>query len=67
MSRARARHETVNGRVKNWQSTAQVFRHHRDKHHIVFRAVLVIEQVKIENGKPPFQVEKINDPLLLWE
>ena len=27
MGRARARHETVNGRISNWQALKQVFRH----------------------------------------
>jgi hypothetical protein len=45
----------------------QVFRHSRDKHHLVFCAVLVIEQIKIQNGQPPFQVTEYLDPILAWE
>ena len=63
MEVARARHETVNGRLKNWESMKRVFRHNRDKHHLVFRSVLVIEQIKIQNGRPPFQVDPVVDPI----
>eukprot|EP00957_Ditylum_brightwellii_P034421 2611180-Ditylum_brightwellii.AAC.1 len=66
MGKARARHEMVNGRLKNWQAMKQVF-HHQSKHHFVFCAVLAIEQTKIMNGQPPFQVEKVDDPALQWE
>jgi DDE superfamily endonuclease len=67
MFTARSRHETVNGRLKFWNCLKQVFRHSRDKHHLVFRAVLVIEQIKIQNGQPPFQVTDYLDPILAWE
>ena len=58
---------TVNGRLKFWNCLKQVFRHPRDKHHLVFRAVLVIEQIKIQNGQPPFQVTEYLDPIFAWE
>lgn len=67
MNAARARHETVNGRLKTWKSMKQVFRHSRHKHHFIFRAVTVIEQIKIMNGSPPFQVADVVDPMLAWE
>ena len=67
MNTARARHETINGRLKAWKSMKQIFRHSRDKHHLVFRAVLVIEQLKIMNGRPPFQVDPVVDPMVAWE
>jgi len=36
--RVRARHETLNGRLKNWGILSQVFRHHITRHGDVFRA-----------------------------
>jgi len=67
MNSARARHETINGRLKTWKSMKQVFRHSRVKHHLIFRAVLVIEQIKIQNGQTPFQVNDYVDPIIAWE
>ena len=67
MEKAWARHKTVNGRLKNWSIVKQVFRHPREKHNLAFCAVAVIEQIKIENGQPPFQVDEVVDPTLCWE
>lgn len=67
MNVARARHETVNGRLKTWKSMSTCFRHSKDKHHLVFRAVAVIEQIKIMNGRPPFQCDVVVDPIIQWE
>ena len=64
MNVARARHETVNGRLKNRGILKQVFRHGRDKHHIAFRSVLVLTQIAFENGSPPFQVDDMGDPIV---
>ena len=58
MARVMKRHETLNGRLKNWGILEQVFRQ-RDitRHADVLRAVAIITQLTIENGKPLFQVE----------
>jgi len=61
MNKARARHETINGRLKTWNMLNERFRHDEDKHHIAFRACLVLEQIKIECGHTPFQVEDLDD------
>ena len=61
MGIARARHETINGRLKNWGILKQIFRHHRNKHHIVFKCILVLTQIDIETGNPPFQVTGYHD------
>jgi hypothetical protein len=53
--RASARHETVNGRLKQWGCLKQVFRHDRHKHKHVFAAVAVITQLAFDNGERPFQ------------
>ena len=67
MNTARARHETVNGRLKQWSSMKFCFRHAKEKHHHVFRAVVCIEQLKIMHGNTPFQVDPVVDPMLAWE
>jgi hypothetical protein len=54
--RARARHETFNGRLKNFRVLAETFRHGHSKHMWVFEAVCVITQYEIENGHPLFDV-----------
>jgi DDE superfamily endonuclease len=55
--RVRARHETLNGRLKNWGILSQVFRHDISLHGPVFRACAVITQLAIKNGEPLFTVE----------
>ena len=55
--RVRARHETLNGRLKNWRILSQVFRHHISRHGDVFRACAVVTQPPMENGEPLFKVE----------
>lgn len=54
-SRARARHETLNGRLKNFQVLSGRFRHKQDNHKTVFEAICVIVQYQLENGSPLFQ------------
>jgi hypothetical protein len=55
-SRARARHESFNGRLKNFRSLDVRFRHGVEKHKIVFEAICVICQYQMENGSPLFDV-----------
>jgi hypothetical protein len=55
--RVRARHETLNGRLKNWGILSQVFRHDFLLHGMVFRACAVVTQLAIKNGEPLFEVE----------
>ena len=54
---ARARHETLNKRIKNKNILVHKFRHPLDFHSACFRAVCVIEQLNIVNGNPLFSVE----------
>jgi hypothetical protein len=54
---ARARHETLNGRLKTWGILSQVFRHSILRHGDVLRACAVLTQLTIENGEPLFEVE----------
>ncbi len=55
--RVRARHETLNERLKNWGILSQVFRHHIMMHGDVFRACAVVTQLTVKNGEPLFEVE----------
>jgi hypothetical protein len=50
--RGRARHETLNGRLKNWGILSQFFRHYIMTHGDVFRACAVVTQLTVENGEP---------------
>jgi hypothetical protein len=55
--RVRSRHETLNGRLKNWGILSQTFRHDISLHGSVFHACAVITQLMINNGEPLFHVE----------
>ena len=55
-SRALARHETFNMRIKMFGILAQVFRHDHSKHKIVFEAVCVLVQYQMDNGNPLFDL-----------
>ena len=60
-SRVRSRHETVNKRFKQWGILNQIYRHNLDNHAYVFRAVVVLTQLSMENGEPLFPV-RYKDP-----
>ena len=51
MSQARARHETVNRRFKTWGILSQKFRHDKNKHGLVFGAIVQLEQLKNRTRK----------------
>ena len=55
-TRARARHETFNARIKNFACLDARFRHGMSKHKICFEAVCVIVQYQLENGAPLFDL-----------
>jgi len=54
--RVRARHETFNGRIKNFNILDVRFRHGVEKHKAVFEACCVIVQYDMETGRPLFRV-----------
>ena len=54
--RARARHETFNKRIKNFNILSNTFRHGLHLHQMVFEAVCVIMQFEMENGYPLFDI-----------
>ena len=53
-SRARARLESFNEKIKNFRVLSECFRHTLDDHKLVFEAVCVICQYQQENGLPLF-------------
>jgi hypothetical protein len=53
-SRARARHESFNGRLKFFDILQNTFRHGEARHKIAFEAVCVIVQYQMDNGSPLF-------------
>ena len=52
----RSRHETVNGRFKEWKILSGTHRHHEVCHGAVFRAIAVITQLDIEDGRPVWNI-----------
>ena len=59
--RVRNRQETVNKRFKQWEILAMQYRHDICDHAHVFRAIVVLTQLSLENGEPLFPV-KYRDP-----
>jgi hypothetical protein len=55
-SRARLRHETFNGRLKDYLILSQTYRHSRDHHRSVVYAVAATIQYEMNNGAPIFDV-----------
>ena len=55
-SRARARHETLNSRLTNFQALSDVYRHAPEDHQSLFEAVCVIVQYDMENGHELFAI-----------
>jgi len=53
--RALSRHETFNGRLKNFDCLQERFRHSFVKHQMCFHAGAVIVQISLENGSPLFE------------
>ena len=57
-SQLRACHESINGKLKRWGILRQLFRHDRNKHHIVFKACITLTQLLIDYGERSFKVEQ---------
>ena len=58
-SRLRARHESLNGRLKDFGILADTFRHGSNKHVIAFEAVAVLVQYAMDHGHPIFDANTI--------
>lgn len=57
-SRARARHETFNGRLKTFRILKTFFRHKLDKHGPIFEAICVIVQYQLDQCGKWFDIYK---------
>jgi hypothetical protein len=55
--RVRARHKTLNGRLKKWGILSQVYRHDIMQHGNMFQVCAVVTQLTIKNGELLFKVE----------
>jgi hypothetical protein len=55
INRARARHETVNGRFKRFKAMSNVFRHSLQKHGLIYTSVAVVLQIEQICGYGPFE------------
>lgn len=56
-SQLRARHETLNHRLKTWGILKQQFRNNKKLHQYVFYAIAVMTQMSIDNGDVLFACE----------
>ncbi len=56
-NRVRSRHESLNGRFKNWEILKVLYRHDLMEHGNVFRAIAVITQLGINAGEKLFEVD----------
>lgn len=59
--RCRARHETINERLKNFTCLEKTFRHSNEKHGMCFRAAAVCVQLAMEGGETMFDCRDYND------
>ena len=59
-ARARARHETINRRLKEWKSLSTQFCHNKGSditnHGLVFDAVLVLTQISVAHNQSLFEL-----------
>jgi hypothetical protein len=55
-ARVRARHETVNRRIKIFNILSRVFRNDKEKHWMAFHAIVNMLQIEIEQTRPNQQV-----------
>ena len=55
--RVQGRHESMNGRLKNWEILKSMYRHDIMEHGNVFRAIAVVTQISIDEGEHLFEVE----------
>lgn len=55
--RARARHEAINGKLKEWKAIGNVWRHDVKKHQMTTRAVAAILQSEILEKRGTFMID----------
>jgi hypothetical protein len=56
-ARVRARHETINSRLKKFGVLRKPFRHEISKHRMVFLAVSNLCQIGLMSDEPTFEIE----------
>ena len=54
--KARARHENINGRIKQFRIFTNIYRNKREHHHLFFNAVVGIVQFDIKHGNGIYQI-----------
>lgn len=57
----RARHESLNGRLKSFHVLSQRYRHDLSKHSICFFAICKIVQFSISEGNTLFSVDRVSE------
>ena len=62
-NRVRARHETVNNRMKFFNALGNKFQHPLQRHQDVFTAVAVLVQLSIRSGEELFEIDGYNQSL----
>ena len=60
-NQVRARHETVNKRMKQFGALSHKFVHKISKHGCIFRSVAVLTQLTIDRGDKLFEIEGYSD------
>ena len=58
-SEARARHETINRRIKQWGILKQMYRNSKESLQTVFYDIAVLTQLDIDNGNVPFIINPV--------
>ncbi len=53
----RSRHQSLNGRLKNWEILKSMYRHNLMEHRNFFWALTVITQISINAGEKLFEVD----------
>jgi hypothetical protein len=56
-NRVQSRHESLNGRLKNWEILKSMYCHDIMEHGNIFWAIAVITQISINTGERLFEVE----------
>lgn len=61
ISRALARHETINGRMKEFSILRKVYRCDRANHFFVFSAIAALTQIEMIKERPVFEATEYTD------
>ena len=56
-SKVRARHENVNGKLKEFNLLGHTYRNKRNRHGLFFRAIAAVLQFEISRGGATYQVD----------